>query len=72
MRNPCRDCRERRAGGKDIPPCHSGCERYRAWREELVAGKAEENAGRDAREMAYRRKLKREKYILRHTIKRGR
>lgn len=39
MRCPCGGCRERRAGTREVPPCHAGCGKYRAWKDEWNDGK---------------------------------
>ena len=41
MRNPCKDCADRRPATKDTPSCHADCERYAAWKSEHEAGRAE-------------------------------
>ena len=45
MGAPCKNCPDRRAGTADTPPCHSDCERYKAWRAVFDAGKADDHKG---------------------------
>ena len=40
MKGPCYECEDR------APGCHSGCDRYKAWKEELKAVKDEKQAAK--------------------------
>ena len=65
MKNPCKNCTERKPGSLDGPSCHTNCERYQAWTAMIRAAKAEERKSNIAAEViidkvrAYKRQVHR-------------